>query len=353
MPNRIALVLLAVTTVPLAAQWLNYPTPGLPRTRDGKPNLSAPAPRGADGKPDLSGLWLISAGPGYLGNITADLKPGDVQPWADELYRKRVGDIGKDDPWTVFCLPAGPRQLINGGLTRIMHTPLMMAILYEGPYRQIFLDGRKLPEDPNPNWMGYSVGHWDGDTLVVESAGFNDRSWLDMGGHPHTESLRTTERFHRRDFGHMDLQVTFDDPRAYAQPWTVSFGVSLAPDTDLLEYVCNENERDRQHLIGRTSEEKQVKVAPEILARYVGTYEVEPGAPTPSVGGRVLNVTLSGGELLLDMGGKGRLPLIPLSETSFTPRLGGTYEFVSNNQGVVTHLLVHSAEEAVKAIRRK
>jgi hypothetical protein len=353
MTNRIAFVLLAVTTVPLAAQWLNYPTPGLPRTRDGKPNLTAPVPRGADGKPDLSGLWLISAGPGYLGNIAADLKPGDVQPWADELYRKRVGDIGKDDPWTVFCLPAGPRQLINGGLTRIMHTPLMMAILYEGPYRQIFLDGRKLPEDPNPNWMGYSVGHWDGDTLVVESAGFNDRSWLDMGGHPHTESLRTTERFHRRDFGHMDLQVTFDDPKAYANPWTVSFGVSLAPDTDLLEYVCNENEKDRQHLIGRTSEEKQVKVAPEVLARYVGTYEVEPGAPTPSVGGRVLNVTLSGGELLLDMGGKGRLPLIPLSETSFTPRLGGTYEFVMNDQGVVTHLLVHSAEEAVKAIRRK
>jgi len=353
MTNKAVVVLLALMSTPLAAQWLNYPTPGLPRTKDGKPNLSAPAPRSADGKPDLSGLWVISAGPGYLGNIAADLKPGDVQPWAEGLYRKRVEDIGKDDPWTVFCLPAGPRQLINGGLTRIIHTPLLMAILYEGPYRQVFLDGRKLPQDPNPSWMGYSVGHWEGDALVVESAGFNERSWLDMGGHPHTESLRTTERFHRRDFGHMDLQVTFDDPKAYAKSWTVSFGVTLVPDTDLLEYVCNENEKDGQHLVGRTSGEKQVKVAPEILARYVGTYEVEPNAPTPNVGGRVLNVTLSGGELLLDMGGKGKLPLIPLSETSFSPRLGGTYEFVTDDKGVVTHLLVHSAEEGVKAVRRR
>jgi hypothetical protein len=191
---RSAVVLLAISTS-VTAQWLNLPTPGIPRTADGKPNLAAPAPRTPDGKPDLSGLWMLNAGPGHLANIAADLKPAEIQPWADELYKRRLGNLGNDDPWTVQCLPAGPRAILKGGdgPARIIQTRALVLILYDDlTYRQIFLDGRALPKDPNPSWMGYSVGRWEGDTLVVESTGFNERSWLDMGGHPHTESLRTS-----------------------------------------------------------------------------------------------------------------------------------------------------------------
>src|SRR5580700_6968360 len=161
------------------AQWLDYPTPGVPRLLDGKPNLTAPAPKTADGKPDLSGIWTTKAG--YTGNIARDLKPGELsfQPWASEVYKHRQETQG------------------------------MIAILYEAlhSYRQIFMDGRKLPKDPNPTWMGYSVGHWDADTLVVDSSGFVDNNWLDNSGHPGTESLRLTERFRRRDFGHIDTEI--------------------------------------------------------------------------------------------------------------------------------------------------
>ncbi len=124
-------------------------------------------------------------------------------------------------------------------------------ILYEAirNFREIFTDGRPLPADPNPTWMGYSVGHWDGDTLVVESSGFNDRTWIDTGGHPHSEALRVTERFLRRDFGHITLQTTIDDPKAYTKPWTVSYDLRLLPDTELLEYVCTENNKDMQHIV--------------------------------------------------------------------------------------------------------
>ena len=208
-------------------------------------------------------------------NITTDLPPADIQPWVAALSRRRLEEFGKDDPEITGCKPGGPRHITRAGLAKIVQTPGLMVILYEDlAYRQIFLDGRQLPRDPNPDWMGYSVGHWEGDTLVVESAGFNDRTWLDFAGHGHTEALRMTERYRRRDFGHLDLQVTLDDPQAYAKPWTVSAGGTLAADTELLEYVCLENEKDQQHLIGRTSEEKKVTVSPEILAQYVGVYEV-------------------------------------------------------------------------------
>jgi hypothetical protein len=338
----------------LGAQWLHFPTPGLPRTADGKPNLNAPAPRTADGKPDLSGLWVLNAGPGHLANIAADLKPGDVQPRAESLYKQHLGDLGRDDPWTAQCLPAGPRVILSGGggPARILQTPTIVAILYEDlTYRQIFLDGRELPNDPNPSWMGYSIGHWEGDTLVVESTGFNDRSWLDMGGHPHTESLRITERFRRTSFGHIDLQVTFDDPKAYNRPWSISFGVNLAPDTEMLESVCAENEKDRTHLIGRTADEKKVTVSREILATYVGRYETVATTGT-AMSARIFNVTLSGDQLMIEIGGNGKIPLVPLSETTFSPRLLGTYEFVRNDKGAVTHLMAYSTEGDVKAIRK-
>jgi len=337
--------ILCVAAISLPAQWLHQPTPGIPRTADGQPNLSAPAPKASDGKPDFSGLWRLGVEIGVGANITGDLPAADIQPWVAALSRRRLEEFGKDDPEITGCRPGGPRHITRAGLAKIVQTSSLMVILYEDlAYRQIFLDGRQLPPDPNPDWMGYSIGHWEGDTLVVETAGFNDRTWLDFAGHGHTEALRMTERYRRRDFGHMDLQVTLDDPKAYAKPWTVSAGGALAADTELLEYVCLENEKDQQHLVGRTSEEKTVTVAPEILAQYVGVYEV---------GSRnVFTITLVNGELLIDLQGKGKVPMIPLSETMFSPRLLGTYQFVKNEQGVVTHMLVHSAEEVLTAIRK-
>ena len=338
--------------LPISAQWLSQKTQGIPRKADGKPDLSATAPRTADGKPDLSGMWRIAVSPGYVANVAADLKPGDVLPWAQALYQQRSENLGIEDPWTVRCLPMGTRHFTNGGLARVIQTPGLIAILYEDlAYRQIHLDGRQLPKDPDPSYMGYSIGHWDGDTLVVESTGFKDTTWLDMGGHPHTEALRITERFHRRDFGHMDLQITLNDPKAYARPWTIAATINLVPDTELLEYVCAENEKDATHLVGRTSEEKKVYVAPEVLATYVGNYE-ELSNDNPDYVVQRFTVTLSGDQLYLDIGGKGKAPLYPLSQTTFSPRLLGSYEFVKDPSGKVTHLIAYSTEGDVKAVRR-
>ena len=222
--HKLAMIPL-VLTVPLMAQWPNRPTPGLPRT--------------PDGKPDLSGMWSLSTDMGYTMNIVADQKPEHALAWAADYYKRQMKDLGKNDPYTIGCLPMGPRRLTGGGLTKIIHTPSLMVMLSEDlTYRQIFLDGRPLPKYPQPAFMGYSVGHWDGDTLVVESTGFHERTWLDMGGHPHSEDLRTTERFRRTAFGRMELTVTLEDAKAYAAPWTVKVKVSLAPGTEFIEYVC-------------------------------------------------------------------------------------------------------------------
>ena len=198
----------------------------MPRTADGKPNLTAPAPRTANGQPDFTGLWTMP-GDAAIGNIAArnvgDLKPADIQPWAQALLRQRAENFGKDNP-AYRCLPQGPGYSTGarGGQTmRFIQTPTMIAILYEDlTYRQIFMDGRALESNPNPSWMGYAVGHWDGDTLVVESSGFNDHTWL-IDGYPHTEALRMTERYRRTDFGHLEITVTFQDPGAYSKRhWT-------------------------------------------------------------------------------------------------------------------------------------
>jgi len=245
--------------IPLAsmlalAQWTDFPTPGVPRLPDGKPNLSAPAPKTADGKPDLSGVWVTRGG--YTGNIAKDLKPGEVsfQPWAAELYKHRQDTLSKEDPQAYCVLSGVPRENVVPYPFKIVNTANgMIVILYEAlhSYRQIFMDGRKLPKDPNPTWMGYSVGHWDGDTLVVDSSGFVGDNWLDNSGHPGTETMRLTERFHRRDFCHIDLAITVDDPKAYTKPWTVNLQLNANPDTDLIEYVCDENEKDLKHLVGK------------------------------------------------------------------------------------------------------
>ena len=162
-------------------------------------------------------------------------------------------DLRLEDP-NSFCLPIGIVRMHTMPLyKRIIQVPGMVVILYEAvhSYRQIFTDGRDLPKDPNPQWFGYSVGHWEGDTLVVLSAGFNDNAWLDNFGHPGTESLRVTERFRRKDFGHLDVQVTIDDPKAYTKPWDVTLPLVLQPDTEMIEYMCTENERDLKHLVGK------------------------------------------------------------------------------------------------------
>ena len=203
----------------LDAQWLKEPTRDIPRTADGKPNLKAPAPRTADGKPDLSGLWRFDSG-AYGGNVFADLKPEEIRPGADALYKQRMEDLARTIPRrSGACRRGRERCLRAQGWTRIIQTPGLIAILYEDlTFRQIFMDGRALPKDPNPSFMGYSVGRWDGDTLVVDSIGFNETSWLDFGGHPHSEALRTTERLTRKTFGHLDVGRRFDDPKIYHAP---------------------------------------------------------------------------------------------------------------------------------------
>jgi hypothetical protein len=242
----IAAVMAALTTTAsLHAQWLNHPTADIPRAPDGTPNLSAPIPRTPDGKPQLAGLWRPS--PGMVGDIARNLKPGPVpfQPWAEALYKQRRSTDSKDDP-TASCIVGGvPRSDLVGYPFKILQVPGMVVILYEAvhSYRQIFTDGRELPKDPNPTWFGYSVGHWDGDTFVVNTAGFNDKGWLDNAGKPATEQLHVTERFVRKDFGNMDIQITVDDPKAYTKPWTVTQPLAFQPDTELLEYICNENNK--------------------------------------------------------------------------------------------------------------
>ena len=236
---------------PLAAQWLNYPTPGIPRTQDGKPNLAAPAPRTHDGKPDFSGIWKAPS-PKYLENLAADGVEVSLRPWAEELYRERQENLGKDSP-SGRCLPHSVTDFDAHHMPKkLIQIPGLLVMLFESyhSYRQIFTDGRPLPEDRDPAWFGYSVGKWEGDTLVVDTVGINEKTWLDDGGHPHSDALHVIERFRRPSFGHMEVQVTIDDPKAYTKPWTVTIGWEFVPDTELLDWVC-ENEKDVQHLVGK------------------------------------------------------------------------------------------------------
>lgn len=237
----------------VSAQWLTYQTPGTPRLPDGRPNLTAPAPRAPDGKPDLSGVWEIVGDTvmptdgrvrsKYVYNIAADLPAGaPFLPWAKALWDERQKALGVGAP-TERCLPHGiPDAMLTRTLPfKLAQSPGLTIILFEefNNWRQVFSDGRPLPVDPQPAWLGYSIGRWDGDTFVIETAGFNDKSWLDAGGTPHTDALRTTERFRRLDFGHMSLVVTFDDPKTFTRPWSATVQFNLLPDTDLLEHHCD------------------------------------------------------------------------------------------------------------------
>jgi hypothetical protein len=234
------------------AQWLNYPTPGIPRLSDGAPNLAAPTPRAPDGRPDLSGIWRrvlpaqANSETGYPSDYSAFLAPGsriDMLPWAAALYKTRVANFGAGNPGE-RCLPKSfQNQILLSPPMQVIQNPGLTVILFEefNHFRQILTDGRGHPSDPNPSWFGYSVGRWEADTFVVDTIGFRDDTWLDGFGHPGTPQLRTLERFRRRDFGHLELVITIEDPTAYVQPWTANIQFDLLADTNLLEYVCENN----------------------------------------------------------------------------------------------------------------
>jgi hypothetical protein len=260
------------------AQWVNYREPGTPRTRDGKPNLSAPAPRAADGKPDLSGVWMheltsieemkriygrrideaikvdvpgmeIGTQHKYAFNIFTDLDEDSlVRPETSALIRQRGPENPAEVCTGVFGIPLA--GLLSEPI-KIIQAPRITMLLYEAGnlHRQIYTDGRTLPKEFDlPAFLGYSAGRWERDIFVVETAGFNDRTPLDTMLHPHSESLRITERFRRRDFGHLDVEMTLDDPKMYRKPFTIKVPHNLLPDSDIFEIFCAENEKDRVHL---------------------------------------------------------------------------------------------------------
>jgi len=274
MRKLVLMAFLALATHTANAQWVNYKAPGTPRLPDGRPNLAARAPRAPDGKPDLSGVWHVQPNtreemkklygtdvdtievPGmeidtiskYAVNILVDFKPGDapVKPAIGAVMKSRRPEAFPP----THCLPAGiPLSTMVSEVSKIVQTPGLIVIMLElGGTRQIYTDGRKHMADPSPSWLGYSTGRWEEDTLVVETIGFNGKSWLDIIGHPQSEAARLTERYRRRDFGHMDIEITIDDSTYYTKPFTVKVTHELQADDDILEYFCNENEQDRKRM---------------------------------------------------------------------------------------------------------
>jgi len=249
----------------LFGQWFDYPTAAVPKCPDGKPNLTAPAPRTADGHTDFSGMWGWEAfvpcgkrcgdtqvGQEFL-NIASRLKGGPpYQPWAAALVKERRGQQDKDP--NVHCMPRGaPRIWTDDYYKRIIQTPERLIILTERnmQYRQIFTDGRPLLADPNPTWNGYSTGKWDGDTLVIQTTGFRDDLWLDANGNPLTNAGKMTEKIRRPNFGTLQIEITVDDPKAYAAPWTITMNQPIVLDGELLDYYCLENEKDSAHMVGK------------------------------------------------------------------------------------------------------
>jgi len=338
----IGLAILLSGAMPADAQWLTTKTPGIPRAKDGAPNLTAPAPRTTDGKPDLSGIWRNNA-LGYQLDVTSELKPGEILPWAAALAKERTGRFATDHP-SYRCMPE-IGATYNLGTFKFILSGGTLAMLPEGgPYRQILIDGRALPEDPQPTWIGYSVGHWEGNTMVVESAGFNDLTWLDFSGHPHTEALRVTERYTRKDFGHMEIRITYNDPKAYMRPWTITLQAQLMADTELLESVCNENDKSsRQHFVISDDDKRRAQsefvLPPDVLATYAGPYDVKvAGKSVPA------SVVFESGRLyVVPPGNGGKLPLVAESDTNFTS-LGAPVIFRKDANGVITGFVIHTIE---------
>jgi len=336
-----AALLLILTSLPLHAQWFDWRSPLVPRTADGRPDMHAPAPETADGRPDLTGLWVPEDARGSL------FDESKILGWALDLRAERERRFYTDDP-RFHCLPSGPSSYPAGasvgGMRRIVQHPEFIAVLNpDMTYREIFMDGRELEDEPIlPTWLGYSVGRWEGDTLVVESNGYNDKTWLTREGLPHTEQLRITERYTRLDYGHMKLEITYDDPGTFTEPVHAIVDLVHRPDGAMLEVICNESETGRQHYSGNLeqAEQKVVEVPEELLQRYVGTYRgVWLGNTITAV------VTLEDGELYLertprysDTGGNtnsDKSRLIPQSENAFDSSFGLGWVFNVNEDGEV------------------
>ena len=251
------------------AQWLKYPTANVPRTADGKPNLAAPTPRTPAGKPDFTGLWLTDApcnrnkSPDSLVcgselpmgaqgiNMGLGIQGGlPYQPWLAALVKERTANNAKDDPH-VACLPdTFLRAYSLPHLLKFVQTPDLLVMLNEmnAGYRQVFLDGRPLPEDPTPSWQGYSSAKWEGDTLVVNSAGFRDDIWIDWNGSMIMSDAKVQERIRRPDYGHLEIVITIDDPKAYTKPWTATLHQRIALNTELVDEICLENEKSLRRM---------------------------------------------------------------------------------------------------------
>jgi hypothetical protein len=261
----VVFIVSCVLSTPMSAQWLHYPTAGVPRTTAGRADVKAPVPKTAVGTPDFSGIWAPEDNrpcppggcadmkvPQEFVNIGWSLKSGlPYQTWAADLVKARMAAFGGGDP-SGRCLPGG---VVKGHTTplfrKIVQVPGLVVILKEqnASYRQIFTDGRPLPVDPQPSFDGYSSGRWEGDTLVVRTNGFRDGLWLDRSGSPLTESAEMTERFRRVNYGKLEIEITVNDPKAYTRPWTVTMNHFIVLDTELLDYICVENEKDLIHIV--------------------------------------------------------------------------------------------------------
>jgi len=339
---RVFLAALAVVvgSTSAAAQWLDRPWPGIPRTSDGKPNLSAPAPRGPDGKPDLTGIWEAE-------EIVGRPKPADLQPQILDLARKHQQELHRQRPY-YQCKPSGPEaERYGGNSKRILQTPTTVAILNDDlTYRVIHLDGRRLEAAPAPSWMGYSVGRWDGETLVVESNGFNEKTWTSRYGVSHSDKLRVVERYRRTNFGSLQVEVTYDDPGAYVKPWGFTTTMTLTADTEMLEAVCERS--SDSWATPADSASAAVKIPRDVLARFVGVYKGRYGGAD-----RTYEVSLSGDQLIARILGpavEGGLaaasleegaprPLVPLTQTTFEGD-GLAYQFEIGDTGPATTLIV-------------
>jgi len=350
---------LAMSTA-VAAQWPSFVRKDVPRTADGKPNLTAPMPRTVEGKPDFSGLWEnapIGSGGGRgqpprpatgepplatFFNVGAGFPEGlPFRPWAKALLEKRRADNDKDNP-DAHCLPMGLLQFHEHPQPRkIVQTKDVLLIIYEANYglRQIFLDGRPLPNnDPTPWWYGYSVGHWEADTLVVETTGLRDDGWLDIWGSPLTDQAKITERFRRLNYGTLQIDVTIDDQKAYTRPFTVRFNQRLSAGDELIEFICNENEQSSKHLLGQENgsapSRGTVSVEPKVLEGYVGRYQMGPGTIT---------ITRQNGQL---MGKLGELPPFEMFPTSprdfYITNFDARFTFEVDAQGKTTAIVMHT-----------
>jgi len=262
---EVGLLLASLSAIPFtaSAQWLDYPTPGIPRTADGKADLKAPVPRTRDGKPDLSGMWFANVpSKDYCRtpeciqeermareqiNLGIKLKDGlPYTQWAKDQMVPRRANGGREDPHTYCKPPNFPRAWTLPQYIKIVQTPALVVVLHEfnAAYREVYLDGRPLPKDPNPTWNGYSIGHWEGDTLVIETNGIRDDMWLDINGSPVTESAKVTERLKRLSFGLMQIEISVNDPKAYTRPWSVTIEMAYQADTPMIEEICMDNEQD-------------------------------------------------------------------------------------------------------------